>query len=125
MSDATLSGAAAAAAAPAAPKRHVATWFAATVGGLFGLFYAYIVWQAVASLVAAAVGPLGLNAFGWMVWLMAIIVPLIAFGAAFVVGRRRGMLGYVLTLLAGLGLVAAFWLNIVAYTTLNAGSLLG
>ena len=122
MSDATLSGATT---APVTPKQAVPTWFAAAAGVLFGLFYAYIVWQAVAGLVAAAVGPLGLNAFGWMVWLMAIIVPLIAFGAAFVVGRRRGMLGYALTMLAGLGVVAAFWLNIVAYTTMNAGSLLG
>lgn len=122
MNDATLSGAPA---APVTPKQAVPTWFAAAAGVLFGLFYAYIVWQAVAGLVAAAVGPLGLNAFGWMVWLMAIIVPLIAFGAAFVVGRRRGMLGYALTMLAGLGVVAAFWLNIVAYTTMNAGSLLG
>ena len=98
MSDATLSGATT---APVTPK------------------------QAVPGLVAAAAGPLGLNAFGWMVWLMAIIVPLIAFGAAFVVGRRRGMLGYALAMRAGLGVVAACWLNIVAYTTMNAGSLLG
>lgn len=122
MSDATLTGASA---APVTPKRLVPTWYAVTIGVLFGLFYAYIVWQAVASLVSAAAGPLGLNAMGWLVWIMAIVVPLIAFGAAFVVGRRSGKLGYALTMLAGLGLVAAFWLNIVAYTTLNAGSLLG
>mgnify|MGYP003408365278 FL=1 len=122
MSDATLTGASA---APVTPKRLVPTWYAVSIGVLFGLFYAYIVWQAVASLVSAAAGPLGLNAMGWLVWIMAIVVPLIAFGAAFVVGRRRGKLGYALTMLAGLGLVAAFWLNIVAYTTLNAGSLLG
>lgn len=118
MSDMTLPGA-------PANARIVPSWFAATFGALFGLLYAYIVWQAVASLVAAASGPLGLNMTGWLVWIMAIVVPLIAFGAAFVVGRRNGMLGYALSMLAGLGLVAAFWFNIVAYTTLNAGSLLG
>lgn len=106
-------------------RRAVATWYAATLGVLFGLVYAYVVWQAIAGLVAGASGALGLNVMGWLVWLMAALVPVIAFGAAFVVGRTRGMLGYALALLAGLGVVAVFWLNVLSYTTLNAGSLLG
>lgn len=106
-------------------RRTVPTWYAATLGILFGLVYAYVVWQAIASLVIGASGALGLNVMGWLVWVMAAVVPVIAFGAAFVIGRRRGMLGYALVLFAGLGVVAVFWLNILSYTTMNAGSLLG
>jgi hypothetical protein len=56
---------------------------------------------------------------------MAALVPWIAFALAASIGRTRGMLAYPLSLLAGLGLVAAFWLNVLAYTTLNAPSLVG
>lgn len=102
-----------------------ARWYVRVIGVLFGLFYAYIVWQAIASLVAGASGPLGLNVMGWFVWIMAALVPVLVFGVAFRLGQRRGMLGFALTLFAGLGLSAVFWLNIVSYATLNTAVLLG
>ena len=112
-------------AAATSQTRMVPRWYAIAIGALFGLFYAYAVWQAIAGLVGAASGPLGLNAMGWIVWLMAALVPWIAFALAASIGRTRGMLAYPLSLLAGLGLVAAFWLNVLAYTTLNAPALVG
>ncbi|HPT95566.1 MAG TPA: bacitracin resistance protein [Microbacteriaceae bacterium] len=102
-----------------------ARWYTRVVGVLFGLFYAYIVWQAIASLVAGVTGPLGLNVMGWFVWIMAALVPVLAFGVAFRLGQKHGMLGFALTLFAGLGLAAVFWLNILSYATLNAAVLLG
>lgn len=98
------------------------TWALATVGGLFGLFYAYAVWQAVGNTVAAA--QIGLNGLGWLIWIFAILFPAIVFAAAFALSYRRGILTYALVLLTGLGLVAVFWLNVVAYTSLNTSSVL-
>lgn len=99
------------------------------VGGLLGLFYAYAVWQAVGNLVgatqAAAAVELSLNGLGWAIWLFAIVFPVLAFAAAFALSWRRGVRTYTLVLLTGLGLVGVFWLNVVAYTSLNTASLLG
>lgn len=102
-----------------------ARWYMTTIGVLFGLFYAYLVWQAIASLVTGVSGPLGLNVMGWFVWLMAALVPVLAFTVAFRLGQKRGKLGAALLLFAGLGLAVVFWLNILSYATLNAAALVG
>ena len=94
----------------------------ATVAGLFGLFYAYAVWNALGNLLAAA--PLGLNALGWFIWIFATVFPILAFAASFALGYRRPPHHLLLVMLAGLALTAVFWLNVVAYTTLNTASLL-
>ncbi len=97
----------------------------AMIAGAFGLFYAYAVWNAVAFLVSQAQGPLGLNGYGWFVLLLAVFFPIIVFALAFAVGRRRRWWEFTLVLLAGLGLVAAFWLNIVAYSAVFGAVMLG
>ena len=98
------------------------TWLLATVCGLFGLFYAYAVWNALGNLIQAA--GLGLNGLGWFVWIFATVFPIIVFAGAFALGYRRPVVHLVLILLTGLTLVAVFWLNVVAYTPLNTTSLL-
>lgn len=109
----------------AASARRIPTWLTVTVSGVFGLFYAYAVWNAVAFLISQASGPLGLNGYGWFVLLMPVVLPLIVFGAAFAVGYRRSALHLLLTLLTGLALVSVFWLNIVGYAASSGASLLG
>lgn len=101
------------------------TGLLATVAGAFGLFYAYAVWNAVAFLIAQLQGPLGLNGYGWFVLLLAVLFPIVAFALAFVVGRRRRWWEFALVLLAGLGLVAVFWLNVVAYSAVFGANMLG
>ncbi|MCR2809315.1 MULTISPECIES: bacitracin resistance protein [unclassified Microbacterium] len=103
--------------------RAMPTWLVATIAGALGLFYAYAVWNAVGNLVQAA--PLGLNGLGWFIWIFAILFPVIVWGAAFAAGYKRRPHEFLLVMLSGLGLVAVFWLNVVAYTTLNTASLLG
>lgn len=98
------------------------TWILVAIGGFFGLFYAYALWQAVGNTVQAA--QFGLNALGWTIWIFAIVFPVIAFAAAFAVGYRRGVAAYALVLLTGLALVAVFWLNVIAYTSLNTSSVI-
>lgn len=105
--------------------RTMPTWLAATVAGAFGLFYAYAVWNAVAFLVAQAGGALGLNGFGWALLLFAAVFPILVFAAALALGLRRSAGAFSLLLLAGLGLVAVFWLNVVAYSLAQGASLVG
>ncbi|MFG6401717.1 MULTISPECIES: bacitracin resistance protein [unclassified Microbacterium] len=96
-------------------RRPLPVWVTVTIAGGMGLFYAFIVWNAVDLLVRQATGPLGLNTYGWFVHLAAVVFPLLAFGAAFAVGHRRRPGEFALVMLTGLALSAVFWVNIVAY----------
>ena len=108
-----------------AKARALPTWLIVTISVFFGLFYAYAVWNAVDFLVSQATGSLSLNGYGWFVLLLAVVFPLVAFGISFAIGWRRSWWQFSLVLLAGLGVVAVFWLNIVAYSATNGASLLG
>lgn len=105
----------------AVARRRLPTWLVVTIAGLFGLFYAYVVWSAVALLIQQVNGPLGLNGLGWFVYILPIVFPLIAFGIAFAIGVRRAAGQFAIVLLAGLTLSAAFWLAIVGYGTTSYG----
>lgn len=100
-------------------------WLIATIAGFFGLFYAYAVWNAVAFLISQATGPLGLNGGGWGLLLTAIAFPIIVFALAFAIGWKRGAGAFALIMLSGLGIVAVFWMNVIAYATVYGASLLG
>ncbi|MDQ1121885.1 bacitracin resistance protein [Microbacterium trichothecenolyticum] len=102
-------------------SRHLPTWLVVTIAGLFGLFYAYVVWSSVALLILQVNGPLGLNGLGWFVYILPIVFPLAAFGVSFAIGQRRKAGEFALVLLAGLTLSAAFWLAIVGYGTTSYG----
>jgi hypothetical protein len=121
MSDATTD---AAASAPAG-RRAMPTWVVVAFSVLFGLFYAYALWNALAFLIAQASGSLGLNGYGWFVLLLAVAFPLVAFGVAFAIGWRRDWWQFALVLFAGLCVVSVFWLNVIAYAAVYGASLLG
>ncbi len=109
----------------AAASRPLPVWLIATIAGVFGLFYAYVVWNAVTLLVYQATGVLGINGLGWIVLLIAVLLPIAIYAIAFAVGWRRRALPFAAILLTGLALVAVFWLNILAYAYAFGGSLLG
>ncbi|WP_137844852.1 bacitracin resistance protein [Microbacterium sp. 2FI] len=123
MTDATTDAAAAVSGRGKTP-----TWLVATIAALVGLFYAYAVWNAIGNLVETlrVFGDAGLtlNALGWFIWIFAALFPLIVWAAAFALGHRRAPHELLLVMLTGLALVAVFWLNVVAYTTLNSASFL-
>ncbi|MCC2032424.1 bacitracin resistance protein [Microbacterium allomyrinae] len=116
-------------AAASAPSRRSPLWLVVTIAGLTGLFYAYAVWNAIGNLVETLdfYGDAGmsLNALGWFVWIFAALFPLLVWGAAFALAHRRAAHELFLVMVTGLALVAVFWLNVVAYTTLNTTSLVG
>ncbi|MBS1905919.1 MAG: hypothetical protein JST33_04990 [Actinobacteria bacterium] len=99
---------------PPQADRRRPRWMFYTLLGVFGLFYAYAIWNAVAymiPLVGIAVG-----ATTWVALILAIILPAVIYVLAIALTRRRGLGAVALVLLAGLGLVAVFWLDVVGYT---------
>ncbi|MEV8251105.1 hypothetical protein AB0O87_09290 [Microbacterium sp. NPDC076768] len=98
------------------PTRQVSAgsprWLVALVIGLAGLFYSYAVWNAVAHLVTMA--QTGLSGSGWATLLFGVVFPAIVFAFAFVIGRRRRVGELALVFLAGLGIVAVFWMSLIA-----------
>lgn len=100
-------------------------WLIATIAGFFGLFYAYAVWNAVAFLISQATGPLGLNGGGWALLLTAIAFPIVVFALSFAIGWKRRAGAFALIMLSGLGVVAVFWMNVIAYAAVYGASLLG
>ena len=89
-----------------------------TVAALFGLFYAYDVWEAVSTLIALPqyYAAYGLNASyvpWWLLWI-GVLIPPIIFGLALLIGRKQGVLGKALILLVGLSIVAGLSLGAIA-----------
>lgn len=92
-------------------------WVVALVLGIAGLFYAYAIWNAIAHLVTMAQG--GLDGVGWATLLFGVVFPALVFAFAFAIGRRRRVGELALVFLAGLGIVAVFWMSLIGYSILN------
>lgn len=103
--------------APTSPR-----WLTGLVIGLAGLFYAYAIWNAVAHLISMSQGG-GLTGLGWVTLLFGVVFPALVFVFAYAIGRRRRAGELALVLLAGLGVVAVFWLSLVGYSILNLSEL--
>ncbi|MGF3055570.1 hypothetical protein [Microbacterium sp. YY-01] len=97
--------------------RAAPTWVRIGIVGLFGLFYAYAVWNTIAEIIS--VSQMGLSGTGWALLIFAAVFPLIIFTAAGSLGWKRPVSELAVALLAGLGVVAVFWLNMVAYLATN------
>jgi hypothetical protein len=99
--------------------RRTPGWLAASIAILFGLFYAYSAWSGLGNLIGlnSAAQDLGttLNGFGWGVLLTGVLAPIVVFGLAFWLGRRREAGPQALILLAGLCLVSALSLDIFVF----------
>lgn len=90
-------------------------WLTVIIAVVFGLLYAYDAWEAVGNLVglnlqANALGT-RLSGFGWGVLIGGIVLPVLVYGVAFWLGRKRSAAVQALLLLAGLALVAALSLD--------------
>lgn len=83
---------------------------------LVGLLIAWDVWEAIGNLIglrsyAAALGT-DLNATGWTMLLLGLVLPVTCFVVALVLGRRRGLWARAGLLLAALCLSAALSLDV-------------
>ncbi|MGY4857399.1 bacitracin resistance protein [Cryobacterium sp. AP23] len=99
--------------------RRTPAWLSATIAILFGLFYAYSAWSGLGNLIglntAAAALDTSLSGFGWGLLLTGVLAPLVVFGIAFWLGRRREAGPQALMLLAGLCLISALSLDIFVF----------
>lgn len=102
---------------PAASARPAFFPLRVALAVLFGLFYAYDAWEAVGNLVGlsqyASALDTGITAIGWVVLIVAILLPIGLFAAAFVLGRRRSPLMQAGFYLAGLAVSALLYLDVV------------
>lgn len=91
--------------------------------GILGLAYAFLVWNATFYLIEMAQA--GISGYGWTVLLLPVIVPMIVFVIALLIARRQAVGGFVIVMLAGLGVSAVFWLDTLSFALRNGVSLLG
>ncbi|QEO15674.1 bacitracin resistance protein [Agromyces intestinalis] len=99
-----------------APAREpMPLWLQVALAIVFGLFYAYDVWEVVQSTLVLTVGlGISLTALGWTILAVAAVAPIALFVGAFVISRRRGILIAVLAYAAGLSASAAVFLSLTA-----------
>jgi len=104
-----------------AAKRGKLGWLSLTVAALFGLFFAYDLWEAIENAIEVpklyaqldAVG-LGGRDVPWLLIWIGILIPPAAFGLAFLVGLRRNVFVKALLFVLALVLVAALSLSVNA-----------
>jgi hypothetical protein len=93
------------------PSPATPLWLAVTIAVVFGVLYAYDVWEAIGNLVGLSIyaGELevGLTGYGVALLIAGVAVPLVVYATAFWLGRRRGPLAQVVLFLAGFALVQA------------------
>jgi len=99
-------------------KRGRYGWLSLVVAALFGLFYAYDLWEAVSNLVALPsvydeVGIGAENVPWWLLW-AGVIIPILIFVLAFVLGRRQNVFAKALIFLLGLAIVAGLSIDVLA-----------
>jgi hypothetical protein len=108
-------------AAPAAPLSRTARaghWLRVAVAGVFGIVYAYYLWDAIRSLIElpAQYELMGLSRDDapWSLLILGIILPIVTYVGALIVGRHRNVFAQALVLLTGLGALAALNLGVIA-----------
>jgi len=94
------------------------TWVELALLIVFGLFYAFALFVAISNMVAL---PRVYEFFGldpatipWWLLIVGALIPVVGYVAALLVSRRRNLLERALVLLAGLAVVSALGLTIVA-----------
>jgi len=97
-------------------KRGRYGWLSLVVAALFGLFYAYDLWEALGNLfnLPVAYDALGIgDRVPWALLWTGVLVPPLVFAVAVFVGRRRNVFAKALIFLVGLAVVAALTLAIL------------
>ncbi|MFF2369662.1 bacitracin resistance protein [Agromyces sp. NPDC058110] len=92
--------------------RTLPIWLDVSLAVLFGLFFAYDVWEVVESIVQLLGLGLSFSGAGWAVMIAALVAPLACFGVAFALGRRRGLLARIALYFTGLAVSAVLFLSL-------------
>ncbi|MCD5346778.1 hypothetical protein PX701_05845 [Agromyces sp. H3Y2-19a] len=108
-----------------APSRRVPMWLDVALATLFGLFYAYDVWEVVESVVQLLGIGLTFSPAGWAIMTVAFLAPFACFFAAFALGRSRGVLPRVALYFTGLCVSGALFLSCTVLLGLVRGVVVG
>jgi hypothetical protein len=104
--------------ARAPARRSAIGWAGIAIAAIFGLFYAYDLWEAVSNLVSIAqvyeLFDLDPADAPWWLLVIGVLVPVLVFALAVLLSRGRGLIGRLLVFTVGLMVVAAASLDIVA-----------
>lgn len=92
-----------------------AAWPGLAVAILFGLFYAYDLFEAIANLVGMATGLADKALVPWVALILGVVVPPAGFVVAWWLGRHRRVVVRVVIFLAGLAVTAAVSLSLESY----------
>lgn len=107
-----------------APARRTPFWLELTLAIGFGLFFAYDAWEGVGNLIGmtgiAAALETSITGLGWVVLIAAILLPVVLFAVAFLLGRRRTPVVQAAIYLTGLAVSAALYLDILLMFGLGA-----
>jgi hypothetical protein len=89
-------------------------WPSLVVAVVFGLLYAYILWSAIGNLIEL---PQQLDSASapWGLLVLDVVLPVIAYAAAFWLGRRRPVLARALLFFIGLALLACATVGSIAF----------
>ncbi|WP_213814166.1 hypothetical protein [Glaciihabitans sp. dw_435] len=104
-------------------------WFSSLIAVLFGIVYAYYLWDAIRSMVELPKNytDLGLTTADvpWWLLIVGVAVPPVVYLLAFLIGRRHGVATKALVFFAGLATVAALGLAVIAVGSRVLTTLLG
>ncbi|MCY7413345.1 MAG: hypothetical protein LH471_09990 [Salinibacterium sp.] len=97
-------------------------WLSLAVAGVFALFFAYDVWEAVGNLIslpqfyeASGLDPAGLP--WWLLWI-GVIVPVVVFVVAFIIGRHRNVGEKAVIFFVGLAVSSGLGFGVIALESL-------
>ena len=98
-------------------RRGVVGIWSVIVAALFGLFYAYDLWEAISNLVALPgfyeYAGFGVENVPWWLLVVGVAIPVVVFVLALLASRGRSLLIAAAALLVGLTLVSALGLGVV------------
>jgi hypothetical protein len=101
----------------ATARTATARWISIGIAVVFGLIYAYYLWDAIRSMIELPaqyelVG-LGRENAPWTLLVAGVIVPVAVYIAALIAGARRNILARALIFLVGLGALACLSLSVI------------
>jgi hypothetical protein len=93
-------------------------WLSLIVAAVLGLFYAYDVWEAVGNMINLpafydSIGVGSKHVPWWLLWI-GVLIPVVVFLLAFVVGRRRNVGDKAVVFIVGLALAAGLGIGVLA-----------
>jgi hypothetical protein len=99
-------------------KRGRYGWLSLIVAAVLGLFYAYDVWEAIGNMINLpafydSIGVGSKHVPWWLLWI-GVLIPVIVFLLAFVIGRRRNVGSKAVVFIVGLALAAGLGIGVLA-----------